>query len=191
MKILETEFVMNADKRGNNKFVQLKRNEYAALYQRFDMDGRPLEFEVFQIKVAGGTEIFGRFYEKYEAYPGASSFGRTAWNTTNKVFAEKIYDEITRGKGKRYDGVIGGELPKRNVVKGRKGRPRVERPAIVIPKKKFCMKDLVQTNLTGWNQPTLYVELMKLVKADKVVEAERKRVTGSRGRATVFYKIKA
>jgi len=191
MKTLEKEFVMNADKRGDNRFVQIKRNEYAALYQRFAMDGTPLEYEVFQIKVAGGTEIFGRFYEKYEAYPGASAFGRTAWSTTGKVFAEKIFDEITRGKGKRYDGHISESKPVvlRPVVKGKRGRRRTERPEIILPKKKFSIKDLVKVNPQGWTQPTLYLELTKLVKTHKVVEAERKQ-TG-RGRPMVFYKVKA
>lgn len=98
MKLLETEFVMNADKRGDMTFKQIKRNEYAALYRRYRMDGTPMEFEVFQVKVAGGTEIFGRHYDKYEQYPGAASFGRTAWATGDQARAEQIFDEITKGQ---------------------------------------------------------------------------------------------
>jgi hypothetical protein len=190
MKILETEFVSNADKRGDQKFVQVKRNEHAAIYQRFTMDGKPLEFEVFQIKVAGGNEIFGRFYEEYEQYPGAAAFGRSAWSVITLERAEQIFEEITKGEGKRNKGQEAVEAPVRTSVKGgRKGRPRVVRPEIVLPKKKFCMKDLVIVNKVGWSQPTLYIELTKLVKQDKVVEAER--VQKGRGRATVFYKVKA
>lgn len=191
MKLLETEFVMNADKRGDNKFVQIKRNEFAAMYRRFDMEGKPLEFEVFAVKVAGGTEIFGRFYDKYEQYPGASAWGRSAYTALTEGQAEQIYQEITDGKGKRKEGQ---EITKPVVVKvrnigGKKGRPKANRPAIVWPKKKFSMKDLVSANKNGWSQPTLYIEVTKLVKLNKVVEAERKQQ--GRGRATVFYKVKA
>lgn len=190
MKTLEKEFVLNADKRGDNTFKQIKRNEYAAIYQRFNMEGKPLEFEVFAIKVAGGTEIFGRYYDKYEQYPGAAAFGRTAWSTNSIQRADQIFDEITKGQGKRKEGQDSVPTPvKVRKVGGKRGRPRVERPEIVLPKKKFCMKDLITVNKTGWSQPTLYIELMKLVKQNKVVEAERKQL--GRGRPVVFYKVKA
>ena len=191
MKLLETEFVMNADKRGDNKFVQIKRNEFAAMYRRFDMEGKPLEFEVFAVKVAGGTEIFGRYYDKYEQYPGASAWGRSAYTALTEKQAEQIYQEITDGNGKRKEGQ---EITKPVVVKvrnigGKKGRPKANRPSIVWPKKNFSMKDLVSANKNGWSQPTLYVEVTKLLKLNKVVEACRKQQ--GRGRATVFYKINA
>ena len=174
---------MNADKRGDNKFVQLKRNEFAALYRRFDMDGRPLEFEVFMVKVAGGKEIFGNYYDPYEQYPGASAFGRTAWSTPRELEANRIFDELTQKQGSRKSDA----KPKRISKSGSRGRPRVERPAIILPKNKFCMKELVAINPDGWTQPTLYIELMKLKKQKKVVEAERKNM-GGKGRATVFYR---
>lgn len=191
MKLLETEFVQNSDKRGDNKFVQIKRNEFAAMYRRFDMDGVALEFEVFAVKVAGGTEIFGRYYDKYEQYPGASAWGRTAFTAITEGQAERIYQEITDGKGKRKEGNL---VAKPSVVKvrnvgGKPGRPRSKRPEIVLPKKQFCMKDLVKVNQNGWSQPTLYVELMKLIKGKRVMEADRKQV--GRGRPMVFYKINA
>jgi hypothetical protein len=190
MKILETEFVLNADKRGDNTFRQVKRNEHAAIYQRFNMEGKPLEFEVFQIKVAGGNEIFGRYYEEYEQYPGAAAFGRTAWSVNSLQRAQQIFDEITKGQGKRNEGKETKPIAvKVKKVGGKRGRPRVSRPEIVLPKKKFCMKDLVTVNKAGWSQPTLYIELMKLVKQNKVVEAERKQL--GRGRPVVFYKVKA
>ena len=191
MKLLETEFVQNSDKRGDNKFVQIKRNEFAAMYRRFDMDGTALEFEVFAVKVAGGTEIFGRYYDKYEQYPGASAWGRTAFTAISEDQADRVYQEITDGKGKRKEGNL---VAKPLVVKvrnigGKKGRPRSKRPEIVLPKKQFCMKDLVKVNQNGWSQPTLYVELMKLIKGKRVMEADRKQV--GRGRPMVFYKINA
>ena len=190
MKTLEVEFVKNCDQRGDHKFVQIKRNEFAALYRRFLLDGTPLEYEVFAIKEAGDAEIFGRYYEKYEQYPGANAFGRTAWATIKLAIAEQIFDEITKGKGKRNQGVeIEAPVVKINRNGGKPGRPKATRPDLTFPNKPFCMKDLVKKNGTGWSQPTIYIELMKLVKADKVVETERKQL--GRGRPVVFYKVKA
>ena len=190
MKLLETEFVQNSDKRGDMTFKQVKRNEYAALYRRYTMEGRPVEFEVFQIKEAGG-QVFEKFYEPYEQYPGAAAFGKTAWTVLDEARANLIYDEITAGKGSRKDAQRAAAPIEVKVKRtdGKRGRPRVERPAIILPKKQFSMKDLLKVNVKGWSQPTLYIELMKLVKQDKVVESGRKAM--GRGRPVVFYKIKA
>jgi hypothetical protein len=188
IKKLETEFTLNADKRGDNVFKQVKRNDFAAIYQRFDMEGKPLEFEVFAVKKAGGVAVFGRYYEPYEAYPGAGAFGRTAWSTNTIQRAQQIFDEITTGKGLRKQGLATKPvLVKLKKVGGGKGRPRVARPELVLPKKQFCMKELLAVN-TGYTQPVLYIDLMKLVKQNKVVEAERKQL--GRGRPVVFYKVK-
>lgn len=191
MKLLETEFVQNSDNRGDHKFVQVKRNEFAAMYRRYNMEGKALEFEVFAIKVAGGTEIFGRYYDKYEQYPGASAWGKTAFTALTEEHAERIYQEITTGKGSQKDGRA---IEKPRVVKvkvkgGKKGRPSAKRPAVVLPKKQFCMKDLVAVNQNGWGQPTLYIEVKRLLKAKQIVETARKPM--GRGRPVVFYKVKA
>jgi hypothetical protein len=190
IKKLETEFVLNADKRGDNTFKQVKRNDFAAIYHRFDMEGKPLEFEVFAVKKAGGTTVFGRYYEPYEQYPGAAAFGRTAWSVNSIQRAQQIFEEITAGKGLRKQGQVTDKpvLVKLKKVKGVKGRPRVARPELVLPRKQFCMKELLAVN-TGYTQPVLYIDLMKLVKQNKVVEAERKQL--GRGRPVVFYKVKA
>lgn len=192
MKILETEFVENADKRGDNRFVQIKRNQYAAIYRRFTMDGKPREFEVFQIKVAGGNEIFGKFYEEYEAYPGAAAFGKTAWSVPTEDSANRIFDEITRGEGKRKDGVVETPKPVKVVSVGPKrgrGKRAAVRPAVVFPAGKWNMKELAKANAKGWTKPSLYIAVQGMLKDKSVVEVERKS-TG-RGRATVFYKKKA
>jgi len=187
IKKLETEFTLNADKRGDNVFKQVMRNEFAAIYQRFDMTGKPLEFEVFAIKKAGGTEVFGKYYEPYEAYPGAAAFGRTAWSTNTVQRAKQIFDEITAGEGLRKQGQAAKPVAVKLKRVG-KGRPKLARPALVFPKKTFCMKDLLAVN-PGYTQPILYIDLMKLVKVNKVVESERKKL--GPGRPVVFYKVKA
>ena len=185
MKKLEVEFVLNADKRGDNTFRQIKRTDNVAMYRRFDMEGRGLEWEVFVVKVAGGKEIFGRHYDKYEQYPGASAFGKHAYSLASEEAAERIFEELVKTGGKR-------PKEKRIVKKkgnGQRGRPKAKRPEIKLPKKRFCMKDLVKLNTKGWTQPTLYLELKRLMKTRKVQEVARE--SKGRGRATVFYKVKA
>ena len=187
MKKLETEFVMNADKRGDNTFKQIKRTDKVAMYRRFDMEGRGLEWEVFAIKVAGG-DVFGRHYDKYEQYPGAAAFGRHAYSLASEEAAERIYAELVKTGGKKP------KTPKPIKVKVKrpgagKGRPKANRPEIKFPKRKWTMKDLAAANKKGWTKPTLYIEVTKLVKSGKVVEVDR--VSQGRGRPTVFYKIKA
>lgn len=192
VKPLETEFTLNADKRGDNVFKQIKRNEFAALYRRFLPDGTPLEYEVFQIKIAGGTEVFGRFYEKYEQYPGANAFGRTAWSVGNLSVAEKIYNEITVGRGSRYDGqtaILNGatEVAVRPARTGRKGRVAAIRPELVFPKKRFVMDELWALNTKGWTKPTVYVALRKCVEQKKVKVVGSKPNGSGRGKPLVIY----
>ena len=190
MKLLETEFVQNSDKRGDNKFVQIKRNEHAAIYRRFDMNGLPLEYEVFQVKAAGGNEIFGRYYEEYEQYPGAAAFGKTAWSCVSLETAERIFLDITTGEGSRKGG---SKITHPKAVKIRvaapRGRRRVKRPEIVFPKTDFNMKNLVKLNTIGWTKPMLYLAVTNLVKEKKAVITRRKK--GNRGKPTTFYKIVA
>jgi hypothetical protein len=185
IKQLEVEFVQNSDKRGNNTFKQIKRNDKAALYRRFDMEGKPQEFEVFKIKVAGGLEVFGRFYDKYEQYPGSASFGKSAWSTTSEVIANRMFDRLTNGLD-----VHGNTEPlkKQDRVVGTKGRKKTLRAEVVLPtdKKLFNMKDLLSIN-KEWNQPVLYVQLQKFIQ-DKKVELAEKRQTG-RGKPTNFYRV--
>ena len=50
------------------------------------------------------------------------------------------------------------------------------------------MKMLIEQ--TGMTQPVLYIRLQKLIKEGKVVEVDRVRTEGGRGRLTVVYQTK-
>ena len=50
MRKLEKQFVMNADKVGDNKFIQVKRTEDVAMYRRERLDGTLKGYEVFIVK---------------------------------------------------------------------------------------------------------------------------------------------
>lgn len=200
--LLEKEFVTNANKSGDNKFVQVTRNDYGAIYQRFNGAGESVGFEVFAIQVVKAGELFGKKHGAFESYPGASAFGRTAWDAKTLWRAEEILEEIVVGKGLRKAGMVKPiKVVREKVVKAptapvvrpvkvtltktgkRRGRKATSRPTIVWPAK-FTMKELVKAN-KGWTQPTLYFELHRnhLNKTVKILD----RVSGGRGRPTVVF----
>ncbi len=81
MKKLQKEFTGNYDKVGMNKFVQIKKENNVAIYQRFNTDGSHRSYEVFIVKdVPKGAPLpNGKTVEEsYEQYPGANAFGKTA-----------------------------------------------------------------------------------------------------------------
>ena len=81
MKKLQKEFTANYDKVGNNKFVQLRKEDGVAMYERLNMDGTHRIYEVFIVKVVEkGTPLPGgnKVQETYEQYPGCAAFGRYA-----------------------------------------------------------------------------------------------------------------
>jgi hypothetical protein len=147
------------------------------------MDGKPLEFEVFKIRQAGGTEIFGKYYEEYEAYPGAAAFGKSAWSVNNLGRAEEIFEQLTSGESRPLKVKA---IKLRKNPPGVRGRQAVKRPVVILPKKKFNMKDLLKANPVGWSQPTLYMALKSMLASRVVSEVERKSM--GRGRPVVFYK---
>lgn len=178
-----------------SRFVQFKRNEYAAIYQRLDPQTGELQtWEVFAIKVGQPNEFVKRSQPE-EMYPSTSHFGISAWDVRDQCRAEEIFDELTKGKGCRkavetgFSKVKTSRSPRvRNAVGAkRRGRGRVAavRPAINWPKT-FTMKELAAKNSVGWTKPLLYIEVQKLL-GTKVQELERVRPAGQRGRPTVVY----
>jgi hypothetical protein len=113
MKNLEQTFVMNADKCGNHKFTQIRREAIVAAYKRNRVsDGRFQGVEVFLIKtIKEGAPLpgGGQVAEAYEQYPGASAFGRHAWSFTG------IEAAATKAAMARFDTLLKGQIP---VVEG-------------------------------------------------------------------------
>lgn len=103
MKLLETEFVLNADKSGNNRFIQLKKEGNIALYRREHMDGTLKGFEVFRFKTVlegAGQRGGGTVTESYEQYPGGKAFGRSAWYISGEGAvdrAHEMFDSLVKG----------------------------------------------------------------------------------------------
>ena len=99
MKKLQKEFTGNFDRVGNTKFVQLKKENGVAIYERQNMDGSHRSYEVFAVKVVEkGTPLPGgnKVQETYEQYPGCAAFGKTAYDCKTIDQAEKRYDELVK-----------------------------------------------------------------------------------------------
>lgn len=105
MRTLELVKIWSGDGLGPSSAVtltQLKRTENVALYQRTQKNGMPQGYEVFLIKkrLKGQALPGGQVeQEDRECYPGANSFGKTAWAPGSLAHAEKIYSELVKGKG--------------------------------------------------------------------------------------------
>ena len=99
MKTLQKEFTGNFDRVGNTKFIQLKKENGVAIYERQNMDGSTRSYEVFIVKVIEkGTALPGgnSVQETYEQYPGCAAFGKTAYDCKTIGSAEERYDELVK-----------------------------------------------------------------------------------------------
>ena len=99
MKKLQKEFTGNFDRVGNTKFIQLKKENGVAIYERQNMDGSFRSYEVFIVKVIEkGTALPGgnSVQETYEQYPGCAAFGKTAYDCKTIASAEERFDELVK-----------------------------------------------------------------------------------------------
>ena len=99
MKKLQKEFTGNFDRVGNTKFIQIKKENGVAIYERQNMDGSTRSYEVFIVKVIEkGTALPGgnSVQETYEQYPGCAAFGKTAYDCKTIGSAEERFDELVK-----------------------------------------------------------------------------------------------
>ena len=99
MKKIQKEFTANYDRVGNTKFIQRKKENGVAIYERQNMDGTFRSYEVFIVKVVEkGTPLPGgnTVQETYEQYPGCAAFGKTAYDCKTIDQAEKRFDELVK-----------------------------------------------------------------------------------------------
>lgn len=193
MKKLQKEFVGNFDRVGNNKFVQIRKENDVAIYERQNMDGTFRSYEVFIVKVIpkGASLPNGsKVSEAYEQYPGSSAFGRTAYDCKTIGAAEERFDELVK---KAKESRLAKEQAEASgePVKKRGGRRSVkEKVKIELPKKntKFSMKLLIAE--TKQSQPQLH-PIVKQWLADGLIEiAEKVKAEGGRGRPSYVYIVK-
>ena len=188
MKLLRTEFVANYDKCGDNKFIQVKLNDVAAVYRREHLDGTLKSFEVFKLKIVeAGASLpgGGKVEETYVSYPGAHAFGKSAWEFKNETAAINKFNELTDAANAP---VVKVEPKKYVPTGGKRGRKASVKASVVFPKGQFTMKSLLKVN-TSYKQPNLYIELQKLVKGNKVKVVGHQKSDSGRGKPQVVYGV--
>lgn len=67
----------------------IKRTDKKAIYLRWDD-----AYEVFRIKIAEASDVFGKSYPRREIYPGNEDFGSTAWCYKDREMAMRRYDAL-------------------------------------------------------------------------------------------------
>lgn len=72
----------------NDNFVQVKKNEKAALYRRSTPEGSFVSFEVFALLLNPSGD---------EVYPNQAAMSKWAWCPISEDRANKMFDDITSG----------------------------------------------------------------------------------------------
>ncbi len=67
----------------------IERTDKKAIYLRWDD-----VWEVFRIKIAEPSEVFGKKYPKREVYPSNEDFGSIAWCFKDETSARRRYNNI-------------------------------------------------------------------------------------------------
>ena len=189
MKKLQKEFTGNYDKVGMNKFVQLRKENGVAMYQRFNTDGSPRSYEVFIVKVIpkGAPLPNGKTVEEsYESYPGSAQFGKIAYDCRTIDQAETRFDELVE-KVK-----ISAEAKEEAIKTGKPNKGRrtsTAKKTVSIPSKgtKFTTKFLV-TN-TGIAQPILFPIIKNWEKSGLIQAVGTVKAEGGKGRPAIEYVV--
>jgi len=206
MNDLPKHFVKNNDFVGNCNFDLVKKQDDVYLYHRTNMDKTHRSYEVFLSKfIAKGSPLPGGLVEKVDrmAYPGANSFGKTAYDCKTIDQAENRFDELLVKSKEKIDNkelslktgkIIRGRKANPNkvvVVKnigGKRGRKRMD-VNFQLPNCgcTFTMKELVASSCV--NQPLLYVRIQELIRSNKVIVSGSFREEGARGKSQLVYMV--
>ena len=190
MKLIPNEFSANNDGSGVCKFALVKKDDATntMIYSRTWPTGHS-EFETFIPKfIKAGSPLPGgnTVQEDYFAYPGSAAFGRTAYSCTNLERAEVRFTELVTAAANKalVNEDVVEDLTSNKVTTGKRGRPAVSRPVVVIPTTTtFTMKEILTVN-PAYTGPSLYLA----VKGDariKVVGSQPN--SGGRGKPSVVY----
>jgi hypothetical protein len=211
MKTLEKQFVMNADKTGKMNFSEVKREDDVAIYQRTRLDGTPFNYEVFIVKkVKAGAPLPGGAVEKVdrECYPGANSFGHTAYDCNSMAHAQMKFLELKAkhaglveareesaktGKRVRAKKIVNVIDVKANVkapavsteAKGKRGRKKIDRSQFKFPAGEWDMNAAVEMNI-ACGPATLYNYIKGMVAAGEMEVCGK--ISGGRGKPKLMYR---
>lgn len=189
-----------------NKSVNT-RGKPVYIYRRTKMDGEFFSYEVFipYLKKAGTYPLPGEksitYSDDMEIYPGASVFGRTAWEFRNLAATKAKFNELVTGTIETSQDIIGEsddttgendiELTNSdnsnlaevvNTPKYR-GRQKNERPVLQIPIGEFSTIELAKYNKVDYPAAALFIKENNNTQL-KYVRSERRN---SKGKETKLF----
>lgn len=201
MKLLDKEFVSNANQTGTQTFKQVKsetlpngKNVY--LYVRVAEDNTVFAYEVFtaSVKKAGEYKLpKGKtivYDDDFEEYPGSSKFGVSAWFIPSLISAEAKFLTLTTEpvKVEKSDpAVVGGAALGNSLAPSKKvgrGRPKGERPLLDLPDMEFSVKELAIKNSVQY--PVAFLFLKEAEAAGKVKRTRTER-RAAKGKPTQLF----
>jgi hypothetical protein len=78
-------------RRVGQTFTQIDRTDIKAIYK-----SSYGHYEVFRIKTAKDSIVFGKEVKAHEKYPSNEDFGISAWSVSSEKRAFEIYNSITK-----------------------------------------------------------------------------------------------
>lgn len=197
MKEIELEFVTNANKTGDMTFKRVKQGvtpngKHVYIYSRTKMDGTLFTYEVIvpNVKKAGTYPLPGgktiTYTEDFEEYPGASVFGRIAWEFHQWAASEAKFNLLTavavpdiEEETKTAPTVSVNEplAPKH------RGRQKGPRPALTMPVGEFSTNELAEQNKVDYPVAALFIREA----LDKTIRYVRCEQRNARGKKTNLY----
>lgn len=194
MKLIESEFKTNANGLGVMNFKMIRRGVNPAgkavyIYFRSRLDGRPFNYEVFipSITKAGTIQKFPNgstrtIEDDTENYPGASSFGRTAWECYSLRHSERRYNDLMNTNVEVES--IEDEPEEKVIIESavdsvkHRGRPKGIRPVLTIPDSNFSVNELAELNKVEYITASVFVKDAIAAKQIQFVRTERRNVKG-------------
>lgn len=191
MKLLQENFTTNADKSGEQRFIQLRKEGNTGLYRRETMEGHLVGFEVFTFKtIQAGAPLpgGGTVSETYESYPGGKAFGRNAWFIGGhgaEVRANQRFNQLVQGAIKVESVESDDETITLPVV--RVSTPRTERRKLNLPSKPFSQKELAAFNNIE-NYKEVYTDLQRML-GNGTLRKGQMRVNTGRGKDIQLFEV--
>lgn len=174
MKILEKQFICNADLCGDHTFTQVRKDNGVAIYQRTNGDGKLVGYEVFVVKTRKkGDKLPGGNVEKEdrECYPGAAAFGKTAWFVMSLDRAQEHFDRLVDKLGNAQT------KTKKQVVE-----------TVIFPKNRdFTVKMMV----TELKVPRRYIRraIKQMLVTKELIEVGKIKSESGKGQPSVVYRL--
>jgi hypothetical protein len=202
------EFETNANATGVMQFSCVKRGVnpqgksvyiYKRMYTKGDQAGKVFGFEAFipLIKKAGKYKLptppgeeqkWIEYTEDFEEYPGASRFGKGAFFCSNLAHAETRFQDLM---GTTVEDTDTPDEPEKEISEPKhtgRGRPKVERPPLNLPKGEFSVKELAEQNKVEYYVAQTFVKEMET--AGLVIRTKEER-RAARGKPTQLFQLLA